>query len=236
MPASGPVLRPGLVKYQPRRLLGGHSSTESIQMAARISSMKVARPAFGDRIVVVYESAYGPRIKYFGYMVMEGFGAEGGGRKKTDCDEEEVSDWVTTLRANDSYCIVMVPRYVQDTGKLHWKRYSAKCCNVMFDCASIRMIDEAARDKERAQVWQNKLHWLEAGLDGDLRRRIIHSVFAEEDCHYHQPAEADLAALLVAAGIVPPVDRDAELQRIIKKELDAYNEACKTDGPVDFTG
>lgn len=196
--------------------------------------IKPTRPTFGDRIVVVAEGQHGVSIRWYGYMLGEGYGRPSNERRNatTACYEGEMEDW-HNIRENPKYCIAAVPSYDSSTGCLDWNRVSVLCSRVLFDCTSIRMVDEHTRNTKKGAEWARALRSIESNLSEKLADSIVRKFFAMSRWE-NLPDQETLAGLLVAAGIVPAIDPDAELARLVRAELAVFNAQKEEEQPQDF--
>lgn len=190
---------------------------------------KELRPKYGDRIVVIDYANEGVLIKYFGVMLSDGLGRPWGTKR---CNEGMMhGEWAP--RESSKFSLVLVPEYRSDTGTLDWERYSALTANVHHDCASIREANARTRDVIKGKQWQHKLERVKNSAEAKLHKQIVRDTFGL-DSWQSTPGVEQLAAFLIAKGLVPAPDMDAYTNEKVREALQEFTKEQAVSGPLDF--
>lgn len=183
----------------------------------------------GDKIVIIEDTKFGMKIKYFGILMGIGVGrAVRNNSTSNRCMDGFVNEW-SGLTENNRYCMVAVPVYIKEKGVIEWKPYSTQKSDVMLDRQSVREIDEITRTKIKDNDWLRRMANIAQDLEDKVAHEIVSHVFGSTYVETKR-----LAKVLVEAGVHPKVDMDARLNEETAKALKEFNRAQLDAMPTDF--
>lgn len=180
----------------------------------------------GDKVVVVESTNFGIKITQVGIVMGIGYGW-GANR---GCWQGKMYDYAKAVE-NNRYMILAVPEYNKETGTQDWERYSAKKSNVMLDRESIRAIDEVTRGKIREHKWQQEAREIERTVEREVMRKLVSQIFPIESWQ-HAVEIDEIAPVLLAKGIVQPINREEFLNERLQKALKEFNKSEEESAPA----
>lgn len=183
----------------------------------------------GDKIVILTETSFGLKIKFFGILMGMGYGrAVRNHSPGNRCEDGFMDEW-NVMKENSRYCVVAVPVYRKDDGIIEWRPYSTQKSNIMLDRQSVRDMDEATRTKIKDSAWMKRMGEIATNIEREVAHEIVRTVFGST----YVSTEV-LSKLLLEKGIHPPVDMDERLNMAVAKALKEFNREQLDKLPTDF--